>query len=32
MLVAGIILAINRTYIFMTNTKVEIKATNLTRE
>ena len=32
MLVAGIILAINRTYIFMNNTKVEIRATNLTRE
>ena len=32
MLVAWIILAINRTYIFMNNTKVEIRATNLTRE
>ena len=32
MLISGIILAINRTYIFMNNTRVEIRATNLTRE
>ena len=32
MLVSGIILAINRTYVFMNNTKVQIRATNLTRE
>ncbi len=32
LLVSWIILAINRTYIFMNNTKVQIRATNLTRE
>lgn len=32
MLVSGIILAINRTYVFLNNTKVEIRATNLARE
>jgi hypothetical protein len=32
LLVSGIILAINRTYVFMNNTKVQIRATNLTRE
>jgi hypothetical protein len=32
MLVSWIILAINRTYVFMNNTKVQIRATNLTRE
>jgi hypothetical protein len=32
MLVSGIILAINRTYIFMNNTKVLIRATNMARE
>ena len=32
MLVSWIILAINRTYVFMNNTRVQIRATNLTRE
>lgn len=32
MLVSGIILAINRTYIFMNNTKIQVRATNLARE
>lgn len=32
MLISGIILAINRTYVFMNNTRVQIRATNLTRE
>ena len=32
MLVTWIILAINRTYVFMNNTRVQIRATNLTRE
>ena len=32
MLVSGIVLAINRSYTFMNNTKVQIKATNLARE
>ena len=32
MLVSWIILAINRTFVFMNNTKVQIRATNLARE
>ena len=32
MLISGIILAINRSYVFMNNTRVQIRATNLTRE
>ena len=32
MLISGIILAINRSYAFLNNTRVQIRATNLTRE
>ena len=32
MLISGIILAINRSYAFLSNTRVQIRATNLTRE
>ena len=32
LLISGVILAINRTFIFLNNTRVQIRATNLTRE
>ena len=32
MLISGIVLAINRTYIFLNNIKIQIRATNLARE